>query len=242
MESWSRRSALVSMAMAPIAAIAPGPWMAAGVANSLRLPPAPMRLVRRLERELADGNRIVVEREWLIAFTAQAAEVVISGRQLRVEVTAPPRISAIAEIERRRSTDGKFPILLDADGLISASGNATNPQDLADAVRTAQEIIARQAASPLEAARGNLFLAQLQQAGSAIFDSLPRDLFFPRKPAWREVRPVSLPDGSTGEFEVDYVAVPAPGAAWLDHAKRKVTTRLAGTERRSSEYWQMLAA
>ncbi|MFZ9394639.1 MAG: hypothetical protein ACO25F_01090 [Erythrobacter sp.] len=241
MESWSRRCVLGSIAALAAGGLGVSPGMALG-RDGLRLPQAPMRLIRRLVRELNDGNRIVVEREWLVAFAQDADGALISGRQLRADVEAPARVAAIADIERQRVTDGKFPIRLNASGLIIATGNATSEQDVAAAVRAAQEIIARQAASASEAARANQFLAQLQRAGSTMLDSMPRDLFFPNARTSHELRPVNLPDGSTGEFELTYHAAPAEGAAWLAQAERRVTTRLAGSERHSSETWRMIAA
>ena len=55
----------------------------------------------------------------------------------------------------------------------------------------------------------------------------------------RLVRPVDLPDGLTGEFEVNYASNAVPGKGWLDHAAREVITRLEGTEMRMREEWQM---
>lgn len=239
MESWSRRSLLGSLAAAPLVGLVAAPWNVALAAVTLNLPAQPMRLVRKLVRELHDGAQIVVEREWLIAFSVQPAGAAINGKQVRADVRAPARVAPIAEIERQRSTDGRFPILLDAAGLIRVAGESTSSEDLAAAVRAAQKMIARQGRSALEAASASRFFAQLQQAGGAALDNLPRDLFFPQMPLRHEIRPVSLPDGSTGEFELDYRAAAAPGAAWLAHAQRRITTRLAGSERHSSEAWLM---
>jgi len=75
-----------------------------------------------------------------------------------------------------------------------------------------------------------------------MLDQMPRDLFFPRHLVLNETRPLALPDGTAGEFELAYAARATPGAAWLGRAERRVTTRLAGSERFSSETWSMAEA
>jgi len=235
MGKWSRRSALGSIAGLSLVGLS-------GLARAeevLRFPQAPMRLVRRLVRQLHDGAQIVVEREWLVSFSEHAEGIAVHGRQLRADVEAPPRIASIAEVERGRSTDHIFPILLDRLGMIVAAGTSETREDVDAAMKAAEEIIAQAAISGAEAAQHRRLLAQLQQAGSSMLDQMPRDLFFPRHLALNETRALALPDGTAGEFELAYAARTTPDAAWLDRAERRVTTRLAGSERYSSETWSL---
>lgn len=235
MGMWSRRSALgaiAGMALTSLAGLA-------RAADGLRLPQVPMRLARRLIRELQDGDKILVEREWLVNFSMRPGGIAVDGRQLHAYVQAPPRIAAIAEIERNRSTEGLFPILLDSTGMIASVGPSETYGDVDAAVRAAEQIFARAAVSESESKTHRRLLAQLQQAGSSMLDQMPRDLFFPRRLALHETRPLALPDGTIGEFELVYTAQTTPGAAWLDRAERRVTTRLAGSERFSSETWSL---
>ncbi|MEE1877772.1 hypothetical protein [Altererythrobacter litoralis] len=54
-----------------------------------------------------------------------------------------------------------------------------------------------------------------------------------------ETRALALPDGTAGEFELAHAARTTPGATWLERAERRVTTRLAGSEKFSSETWSL---
>lgn len=241
MQSWSRRTALGVLAGSPLAGLGICSHSIAA-APGLRLPDRPMRLSRRLVRDLNDGNRIVVERDWLIAFVRQGRGLTVEGRQLDVRVEAPERIAEIAEIERKRSTEGQFPVLLDADGLVVSAAAAGPTGDISAAVAAAKGIIARSNRSASQKAQAQLYLAQIQRAGASMFAQMPGDLFFPRHAPVRDVQPVNLPDGTSGEFEVVYSAKADPVNGWLDEAERRIITRLAGTSRSSAELWQMHAS
>lgn len=236
MQKWSRRSALGSILA--VMAVAGTPLRALGITA----PDQTMRLNRRLVRGLSDGEQIVVEREWLVDFASRGSGFAISGRQVSVRVDAPPKIAAIAAVERERSTDTMFPILLDANGLITAIGKTESAHDVAAAVAAAQDIIARSARSAPAHEQARFYLSQIQQAGSGFLDQFPRDLFFPRSPAMRETRLVNLPDGSQGEFEMIYSADADPFTGWMVHSERRIITRLAGSERHAWEHWSMRPA
>lgn len=237
MESWSRRAAIESLVAGFALAALP-----LSAASPVGIPLQPMRLTRLLARELRDGKRIVIERSWLVGFAAVGNGFSLTGHQIDVSVDAPEEIAAIAEIERNRPTDGMFPILLGADGLIEAAGKMERPQDVAAAVEKAQEMIANAAMTGAERHQAGYYLAQIQNAGGDLLESLPRDLFFPRGTSVHETRTVDLPDGSRGEFEFTYSAEADPVSGWLDHAERRITTRLAATERNSIERWSMHTA
>ncbi len=206
-------------------------------AHSIRIPTGPMRLTRRLERGMRGGAALVVEREWLVVFTAEGNGFAISGEQIAASVDAPSGLEPLAKIERTRSTAGMFPILLAQDGTIAAAGQYTQAHDVGAAVKKAEAIIAERAIPGDARALQMRYLAHLQSASSSFLKQLPGDLFFPSTPPSRAVQPVTLPDGLVGEFEVTYDARHAVGHPWLDRAERRVVTRIGQSERRSREVW-----
>ncbi len=217
---------------------APAPLWAA---KSIRIPAGPMRLIRRLERGMRGGVVLVVEREWQVEFAVRVSGFAISGEQTAAAVDAPSALASLAQIERTRSTAGMFPILLEPDGTIAATGQYTQASDVGAAVKKAEAIIADRAI-PGEAKTLQMrYLAQLQRATSSLLKQLPGDLFFPSAPPSHAVRPVALPDGLQGEFEVSYEARHAPDRPWLERAERRVVTRIGQSERRSREVWTMAA-
>ncbi|QUL37248.1 hypothetical protein [Erythrobacter sp. JK5] len=198
-----------------------------------------MLLSRRIERGLHDGASIAVERAWQIDFSNQGNGYAVTGRQVSARVEAPAALSALARIEESRSTDGMFPILLSASGLVVAAGRYTRDHDIDAAVREAKSVIGGWAI-PADAKLMQLqYLAQLQRSAGSMLEKLPADLFFPGPAPARSVQTVDLPEGLKGEFEVTYEARRAPGGAWLEHAVRRVITRIGESERRSSEVWTM---
>lgn len=236
MMKWSRRS-LIGMSFAGLSAMA----LPAMAQERVRLPAGAQVLTRRIVRGLSDGEKITVERDWQISFEQQGRDIAILGRQTRVEVDAPSRIAPIADIERRRSTDGQFPILLNSRGMIIAAGNVEKEEEVASAVEAAERLIAQSTLTLSQQQRTGSYLAQLQNAGGQVLDRLPRDLFYPREPAVHDLRKVALPDGTTGEFEVQFSASARPDSGLLDRADRHIITRLQGSERMSSEHWKMRA-
>ncbi|MEM8724766.1 MAG: hypothetical protein AAGE86_04500, partial [Pseudomonadota bacterium] len=210
-------------------------------AQGLDYPRRPMRLVRRLERGMRGGAVLTVEREWQIEFSAQGSGIVVVGEQVGAAVDAPDELAALARIEQSRSTADMFPILLGTNGVIAAAGQYTKAQDLAAAVSKAESIIANRPIPAAAKSQQMLYLSQLQRAGTSFLSQLPRDLFFPVGEAVRAVRPVELPGGLMGEFEMTYDARSAPGRGWLEHAVRHVVTRIGQSERQSREIWSMSA-
>lgn len=234
----SRRSA-VSGALAGAFVCLAAPTSPLMAAQPVRIPRGPMRLTRRLERGMRGGAMLIVEREWRVRFTAQGRGFAITGEQVSAKVDAPTGLAPLAKIERSRSTADMFPILLETNGSISAAGPGTRAKDLQEAIREAETIIAKRAIPSDAKALQMRYLAQLQRAGSSFLRQLPRDLFFPVSQPSRSVRPVNLPEGLVGEFEVTYEARRAASHQWLDYAERRVITRIGESKRHSREVWSM---
>lgn len=207
----------------------------------LNIPANWMTLCRIIERELGDGRMLMVKRDWRVAFARDGIGAQISGQQIAVDVDAPEKLASLAAIERSRSTEGMFPITLSAEGLIQSAGRYTESDDIEAAVKEAEAILEQRGFGRDEAARRMRYIAQLQHASGSLLDQLPPDLFFPRNQSVTTVRPVELPGGAEGAFEMTYTAKTAPGVPWLESSERKVITRVGNDERLSREIWMLTA-
>ena len=208
----------------------------------LRLPEGLLTLTRQLTRDLRDGKRITVTRQWAVTFQRNARSIKVSGCQTSVRVDAPDKLRRLAQIEEERDASGLFPIILSEDGTIMMGGREDDDAALTKAVEAARAMIAGSNRSAPDKAAAQQHLATMQRASQPILDTMPKDLFFPQNALIHDVRPVSLPDGGTGEFELTYSARAAEGAQWLSRAERRITTRLGADERHSSEVWTLRPA
>lgn len=206
----------------------------------LRLPEAPLRLERMLERGIGDTAAITVRRSWMVRFQRLGRGIVINGEQIGAEVTAPPHLAALARIEQQRNTSAMFPLMLAEDGTILSS-DLTLPSDVAanDALQAAEAMIEGQSLPTDERERYRLYLAQVHQAGATALDTLPADLMFPTGIPLAISRSVALPGELDGQFTLHYSAQPQADAPWLKRAEREVITSVAGLTRRALEVWTL---
>jgi len=208
----------------------------------LRLPDQPLRLMRVLERGVGEGGgaAIIVRRVWEVRFAQQARGIVVSGRQISAEVSAPPQLAALARIEQQRDASAMFPLMLSERGAILTPAAASGESDaVAAALRAAGALIARQPLPAAERARIGLYLAEVHRAGAGVLETLPGDLLFPAGVPLDRRETVALPDGLTGQFALHYEALPQPDAPWLARAERRVVTTVEGRERRAAEVWTL---
>lgn len=206
----------------------------------LPLPQKPMRLTRRLERLLFDGNRIVIDRRWHVAFNQSNRDITVSGKQISAKVEAPANLDAFARIEESRRDDSMFPLTLSHKGVIMLGHQVDDDDAFGAAAREAERIIAASKQGPTTKNSVRRHLQQMQQASQSLLTTVPRDLFFPSDPPVHNIRHVTLPDGTIGEFELSYSAEPNKDSGWLDRAERKIITRLGESERYSSEVWSLV--
>lgn len=198
-------------------------------------------LTRRLTRQLMDGEAIVVTRRWDIGFAARATGLVVSGRQISAEVSAPPVLSALARIEQDRVADAIFPIQMGKTGQIEATG-VQSSEALFDAIETARVIFARTLAKerpPGDIART---LSSIGQTSAEAMSGLPRDLFFPQAGTQSSQQTVALAGGETGEITVVTLARTEAASGLLRESERKVITRFGGSERVTREEWTLTPA
>ncbi len=241
----TRRSfvaALIGIGLTGGSGLLPRPLMAATGAP-LPLPDRPLRLQRLFERGLGSDNgaAIIVRRSWEVGFERQARGIVVSGRQIAAEVSAPPSLAQIARIEQQRDASTMFPLMLAEDGAIMTAADAPSESDeVTAALQAAEAIIARQTIVPsAERARMSFYLAEVHRAGSGLLDVLPGDLMFPTGMPIDRIESVALPDGLIGRFGLHYSAAAQANAPWLARAERQVVTSVGGAERRASEVWTL---
>ena len=233
-ETWSRRG-LLGFGITGAAILAAPVW----ARNGDDSPQGAMHLSRLLTRGLSDGAQISVFRRWEISISRQGARWIVEGRQTAVEVDAPEHISAIAQIERQRSTDAKFPMYLGSGGEILVAGGDESEADIDLAVHEAERMIADAPLSEQGKQQRQLLLGQLQSAGNSLLERLPKDLFYPRSLSDHQTRQISLPDGSVGEFELVLAASADDRTGLMQHMNRTITTRLHASEQHSSERWEL---
>ncbi|MEP5937707.1 MAG: hypothetical protein ABJ239_05225 [Erythrobacter sp.] len=209
---------------------------------SVPLPKGDWTLSRSIERQLGDGNFVIVNRRWNVQFVAEGTGSHVVGRQTDVSVTAPERLQQLAKLEEDRATNDMFPIELTALGLIHSAGPLNQAEAIDKAALMAIAILDKSGAGAASKGAARQFLAQLQSSASPVLETLPPDLFRPSGEKTETVRAVKLPDGSNGEFRLEYWGQSQASSPWLDQAQRIITTRIGDSSRLSRETWMLKPA
>jgi hypothetical protein len=232
-----RRSALAALALA-IGMAASGAPVCAEVAEAagFAAPNQPMQLTRVLERELGDGAKVTVARTWRLRFVAHAVGYTVEGEQIAVEVDVPPRLAALAEVERKNSHAGPFPIALDKAGLIVREGGA-GAKPIPGLEEAAKKYLE---GAPLDRqAEALRYVRAVQQAGAEMTSRWPEDLFYPVAVPRHDERTLPLPGGGSGTIEVSFEGTLAADGRHLAAAERRIETTVNGTTRASRETWRL---
>ncbi len=196
-----------------------------------------MVLSRTVIRELSGGAQIVVKRRFRVQFQRDGEGFVLTGTPMDVSVEVPPILARLGDLERQRSEQGPFPILLDGQGLIRRTV-APNDADARQRGQQAANTIISAAAMPAKRKReGEQLLAQL--ATDPRTSPWPTDLFAASNGERHQHRTVALADGSQGEVEVLMKVAFLLPCGMPASFERVVTTQLAGTRRVSRELWTL---
>lgn len=236
-----RRAAVqrfAALALAPFAALG-RPAAAGDTLRTVALPTGNFRLERTLTRGLGDGARIVVTRQWRIAFAPVTTGIAVTGEQIYVAIDSPPRLAALSEIERTRSTAAMFPILLDPTGLIRRGNGQGDDAAWRRALDTGRTMIESLTMTDADRQDARSFLAKLANLSAGAVSQLPEDLFFPRTGSETTTRELPLPDGGRGLIMVNAIARAAPSTGLLEVTERRIVTRVAESERSTVERWAM---
>ena len=235
----SRRKMLAGSGLAATMVVGPAWANPAPSQALLKLPEGSWSLARLIERQLADGKFVNVSRRWNVQFLQRDRNIDVVGEQVDVKVEAPAALAQLAQLEEARDTSGLFPIVLTGQGLIDTAGSSDAASDVAQAASVAQGLLAKMGASKSQQDGAAQFLSQLQNAAHPLLDSLPPDLFRPNGEKLEVVEAVGLPDGTQGEFTLDYLGTAQAGSGWLDTAQRIITTRIGSSSRISRETWSL---
>jgi len=202
-------------------------------------PSVPLVLSRTVIRELSDGKQIVVKRSFRVQFVASGDGFVLTGAPIGVTVDVPPVLAGMAELERRRSEPGPFPLVIDSRGSIHAANVLeTTDKHAREAARQAGSALLQGAAMPEQAKRDSI-QALGTMAGDMRGSPWPVDLFNATDAERHQHRTVALADGSQGEVDVLVRVEKRLPCGMPAQFERIITTDLGGTRRVSREVWNL---
>jgi hypothetical protein len=200
-------------------------------------PQVPLELTRTLWRDLRDGKQVMVRQRFELRFSSDGAGYRVDGKLVGTEVTAPPALAGLAEIERSRVDAGGFPLMLDHAGHIRSEDGSGDPAARAALAAKAGTLSSGPNLTASEQARVRTGLAQL--IASARPTGWPIDLFNPARAARHERRELDLPGGDRGAVDVT-IQVDGLQPGHLPRAfERRVVTELDGVSRSSREVWEI---
>lgn len=204
------------------------------------IPPAsPMQFSRKLVRNLSDGNAIIVTRKWLVQFETIGAGFALRGQQISVDVQAPAALKRLADLEKNRSDNGLFPVMLTKRGIILGQSGSADKRDVDRAIAIARQQIATSELSANDRIPVQSFLKTLQDSGAVATTTLPPDLFVPQQLSSHQQESMELPGGLEGTIIIAFTAQVEEGTGLLRRAERVVTTQIGQTRQLSSEQWTL---
>ncbi|MEZ5689817.1 MAG: hypothetical protein R3E21_13695 [Caenibius sp.] len=237
-----RRGAIIRLSSLSLAAVVLSRSAGghAQTAAAFHPPAQPMIFTRRLRRDLGPGQSIEAVRSFEVRFSPNAQGFRLDGHEVAVNVTAPPALAKLAEIERNRVETRVFPLQLDSTGrIIAGPGGQTPSPSLSVAVDQALEQIATSRMGQADQINAQEFMLGLQLVASSLTSNLPGSLFRGIAEQERVERQLPLPDGSFGELAVRITASAAPDTRMFQHGERTVITRIGSSERKWVEEWSL---
>ena len=240
-EFHSRRQSLRAMiGAAVVPALALGfPRLVVAAGGQFDPPAAPMRLTRTLVRDLPDGAEISVKRDWEVRFIRTMAGFSLNGRQIAVEVEAPPALEFLGQLEKKRQESSLFPLALSPNGMIAADGQKPDSELFDLAIAGAAQRISQSALSADSARLTGESLAALQKSATDLISRLPLDLFRPGQLHWQDNRTVALPQGLTGTVSITFDSRLDAVGQLMEQSERRIVSSIGGSSRTSSEIWQL---
>lgn len=225
----------------PLAALAAVPETGTVAAEAFVPPAEPTQLTRSVSRMLPDGKEVVASRTYALRFVRDGAGYRVEGELIESACEAPPALRALAEIERKRSDVGLFPLRLDAAGRIVATGAKGDVDRHREAAGAVSGKLAASAMTSAEKSQAGGFVAQLVARGGGLA-AWPTDLFVAARGERSEVRRLPLAGGGEGTVTVSTKAAGARANGLSATLERTVTTDLGGDRRIVRELWTMAPA
>ena len=202
-------------------------------------PPGLMILTRALRRSLSDGKEVVTRRSYEIRFVAEAGGFRVDGRLVSVEVEVPPRLAALAAMERARADDGLFPLHLTPRGLIAEQQDETNP-GTPQTRQLADRMIAKMPIPPGERVDARGFITTLLAHPEIAGGHWPAELFHPMSGTSEESRDYALADGSPARITATITAHGDGPGGLLQSFERVIVTQTHGMAQENHERWTLL--
>jgi hypothetical protein len=193
-------------------------------------------LSRAVVQVMPDGREIAVTRTYRLRLSPLENGWLIEGESVDVQVDAPPRLAALADLERQRDDSGTFPMRLTRDGML-APLDIVRPTDGATAAAAGEAVATRIRESAGNDERKDAAIATartLVGAGQGVRVAWPADLFRPTATQRIESREVG---GGTVTIALNARSDPQTGL--MRSFERRVTTRLGQSERVVTERWQL---
>jgi hypothetical protein len=204
------------------------------------VPKKPLILTRIIRRTLVDGQMIVAHRSYAIHFTPENGGYRIDGQLQNVIVEAPPKLAALASLERNRRDDSIFPLYINAYGKLVSPQLAT-PNIIA---QTAAEIASTMAhKEPLgHQDQQNIteLIDQITKAAGNARSVWPNDLFHPASGLRSETKIITLPNGDQGKISIKSEAKISSYSGLMESLERTIITETDGMQRQSQELWTLI--
>jgi hypothetical protein len=224
-------------ALVPGVALSAAPSPSSVTAEVFNPPAGPLILTRTLHRGLPDGKEIVAIRRYAVRIVREGDGFRVDGRLLTATVDSPPALAALAEIERRRSDTGLFPLRLDARGLIASIAFPVDRAASDEARAVAQRSIAGSALSESQRRQAETFVGQVVARGAASSGAKwPADLFNPAPGKQETTDRVALPSGGAGSVTI---TIRAHRSAEGSAIERTVVTATGADRRTTREIYTL---
>ncbi|MEO1969080.1 MAG: hypothetical protein ABGW87_10250 [Sphingomonadaceae bacterium] len=215
------------------------PALATAERQTVTAPHGDWILTRIVDRGLGKSAKIIVTRRWLIHFTPATTGITVTGHQISATVDAPPKLAALADIERKRDASDMFPIELGRTGLITNITESSNPQAVAKAVDTALQELKERGDKGQSYIDHRSFLLSVNRMSAEQVSRIPIDLFFPTPGTSKHDQSMPLANGETGTIAVFHDARTRKHSPLLAHSERLIVTGIGNEKRVSSETWTL---
>jgi hypothetical protein len=210
-----------------------------GKRDKFIVPKKPLILTRIIRRSLVDGQVIMAHRSYDIHFTPENGGYRIDGQLQNVMVEAPPKLAALASLERNRRDDAIFPLYINAYGQLTSPQLATPNTMSQTAAGIATTMAENEPMGPQDHQNITEIIDQITKMSGSMRSVWPNDLFRPATGVHSETKIVTLPNGDQGKITIRLEAKTSDDGGLLQSLERTIITETDGTQRQSQELWTL---
>lgn len=235
-----RRSLLLASAAAIVpVAISAAPFEPRTISAAAPFvpPDGTLLLTRETRRALPGGIVVRSSRSYAIRFLEEQEGYRIEGKLVDVDVEVPPAFAALAELERRRSDEGLFPMHVDRAGQLIEIGTPEDDGSVQAAIRLANRKIEHSVIPADKRKSMQAFVGRFADQRALV--AWPQDLFVPTPGKRSQNGRITLPEGVEGDVSVELEAQTMPGSGLLERFRRTVTTSVGTSSRVVEEVWTL---